>query len=157
MSKPLKSFVHHGEIKGGKLILDSPRYWQGMVGMFNDAKVRIVLEKMRGTRTNRQNRYYWGVALELIAHHTGYLPEDVHEIMRARFLKKKRIWRGGEMAVLQSTSDLTSDEFTQYIEQVRQEAAEMEIEIPDPDKDWSIKEEFPEAYPDYKSLTERKK
>lgn len=157
MSKPLKSFIHHGEIKGGKLILDNPRYWKGMVQMFDDAKVRIILEKVRGTRTNRQNRYYWGVVLELIAHHTGYLPEDVHEIMKSKFLRTKKVWRTGEITVLKSTAELTSDEFTQYIEQVRVEAGEMEIEIPDPDKDWSVKEEFSEAYPDYKSLTDRKK
>lgn len=67
------------------------------------------------------------------------------------------MWRTGEITVLKSTAELTSDEFTQYIEQVRVEAGEMEIEIPDPDKDWSVKEEFSEAYPDYKSLTDRKK
>ena len=140
--KALKTFVHHGEIKGGKLILDNPRYWKGMVMGFADAKVRIVLEKVRGTRTQKQNRYYWGVVLELIAEHTGYLAEEVHEVMKSKFLRQKKVWRGGEITVLRSTSDLTSDEFGEYIEQVRAEGAEMEIDIPLADKDYYVKEEF---------------
>ena len=140
--KQLKAFVHHGQLKQGKLILDNPRYWKGMVMGFADAKVRIVLEKIRGTRTQKQNRYYWGVVLELIANHTGYLTEEVHEVMKSKFLRSKKVWGGGEITILRSTSDLTSDEFAEYIEQVRVEATEMEINIPDPDKNYYVKEEF---------------
>lgn len=140
--KQLKTFVHHGVIKEGKLVLDNPRYFKGMVMGFADAKVRLVLEKIRGVRTKKQNAYYWGVVLELIAEHTGYLAEEVHEVMKSKFLRQKKVWRGGEITVLRSTSELTSDEFGEYIEQVRAEGAEMQIEIPDPDKDYYVKEEF---------------
>lgn len=152
MAKQFKSFTHYARIEKGRLILNNPRYFKGMIQLLADTNVRVIVERIKNIRTNQQNKYYWGVVLYLIAQHTGYLDEELHEVMRAKFLKKKRVWRGGEMTVLQSTTELTTDEFAEYIEQVRQEGAELGIEIPDPDKNWSVKEQFPEAYPDYKPI-----
>lgn len=154
--KQFKSFTHYGKIRNGKLIPNNARYFKGMVSLFADTNVKIIVEKIKDIRSNRQNRYYWGVVLYLIGQHTGYLPEDLHEIFKSKFLKTKRLWRGGEITTLRSTAELETDEFTEYIEQVREEGADMGIEIPDPDKNWYVKEEFADAYPDYRPIKKRK-
>ena len=68
----------------------------------------------------------------------GERPEDLHEIFKARFLLHKRLWRRGEIVIGRSTAELTSEEFGEYIEQCRQEGAELGVVVPDPDKNWDL-------------------
>ena len=144
--RKLATFVSHGSIKDGKLVLDNPPYFRTILSGYEDTpKVRITIEKQRGARSKRANNYYWGVVLPLIGAHMGERTEDLHEIMKARFLKTKRVWRGGEITILKSTSQLTTDEFGEYIEQVIQEGAELGVIIPMADKEYRVHEQFPES------------
>lgn len=147
MSKKLSTFISRGSIKDGKLVLDNDRYFRTILLSYEDTpKVRITIEKERGTRTLRQNNYYWGIVLKYIAEYIGEREEDLHEIFKAKFLKSRRQWRGAEMTILKSTSDLTSDEFGIYIDRVIQEGAELGVVVPMADPDYYVKEQFPEHY-----------
>ena len=146
MLRRLNTFVSHGSIKDGKLVMNNDHYFLGMIQGFEDTnKVRITIEKERGTRSQNQNRYYWGVVLPVIAEHMGERVEDLHEVFKSRFLRKKRVWRGGEITILRSTSELTSDEFAEYLSQVIQEGAELGVVVPEADKEWVTHEQFPES------------
>lgn len=140
--KSLTTFVHQGKLVNGKLVHDNERYFLGMLSQFEDCRVRTIVEKLRGTRSSNQNRYYWGVVLPVIGEYMGERPEDLHEIFKSRFLRRKRVWRGGEITTLRSTSELTSDEMAVYLDQVCQEAAELGCVVPPADKEWAVKEEF---------------
>jgi hypothetical protein len=78
------------------------------------------------------------VVLEYIGAHMGEHPEDLHEIFKARFLKRKKLWRGGEITILTSTTKLRSDEFGQYIERCIQEGAELGVVVPPADKNYDL-------------------
>lgn len=146
MLRKLTAFTSRGSIVNGKLVLDNERHFLGMIGTFEDTpKVRIIIEKERGTRTQRQNAYYWGIVLKYIGEYMGEREEDLHEIFKARFLKTKRVWRGADITILKSTSDLTSDEFGIYIDQVIQEGAELGVVVPMADKEYRVHEQFPES------------
>lgn len=139
MSKKLTSFSVMGSLVGGTFIPNNPRYLSGMLHTFDDNKrVRVTYEAIRSTRSRQQNNYYFGVVLQLISEHTGFTVEELHELFRSKFLRTKRVWRGGEMTVLRSTTQLNSTEFGEYLAEIIREAGELEIEIPEADKDWDV-------------------
>lgn len=89
-------------------------------------------------KSNNQNSYYWGVLVDLISDHTGYSPEDVHEILKHKFLTKEAVIKGEKIPFAQSTVSLTTVEFEKYMSQARQWAAmELSISIPEPNEQLS--------------------
>jgi hypothetical protein len=126
----------HGRIEGGKLQIDREAF-AAQLATLPDGEVTI---KVQGqTRSERQNRWYWGVVLAALSDHTGYTAEELHELCKQRFNARTvsdvdpdtgevsdSEWR-------QSTAALDSAAFTVYVERVRQWAAqEFGIVIPDP-------------------------
>lgn len=105
-----------------------------------DGAVRITVERIHATRSIQQSRWYWGVIVEQIAEHTGYTPDEVHEILKAKFIPKRLAVAGGngeivdEFVIGGSTAQMNKVEFGEYCEVIRRWAAEeLGIVIPDPD------------------------
>lgn len=135
----LRRFVSRGEIKNGKLVLDNPAWFRTCLFKYEDTKkIKVILEKERGTRSQKQNRYYWGVVLDVIGSYMGEQPEDLHEVFKAKFLRRKRVWRGAEQTILASTSKLNSEEMGEYIERCIQEGAELGVVVPIADKNYDL-------------------
>lgn len=91
----------------------------------------------RETRSQTQNKYYWGVVVHLIADGTGMDKQEVHHELKKRFLpvffrdryKRKEVIEGG------GTAELTIDKFQQYVELCKAFAIlELDIYIPDPNE-----------------------
>ena len=77
-------------------------------------------------RSNPQLRYYFGVVLDMISEELGYELIETHELMLNMFLKPKG---------RSSTVGLTTQEFSQYTEQIRRWAIkERQINIPEPNE-----------------------
>ena len=124
-----------------KLVLDNPPYFRTVLLGYEDTeKVRITVEKERGAKTNRQLGYLFGVVYVEIARHTGYSIDELDAIFKAKYLKKSLKWRGGELQVIPSKADLTSEEMGEFISNVILEAAELGCVIPEPDKEWDTLE-----------------
>ena len=141
MLRKLTTFVHRGSIKDGKLTLDNPAYYRTIIGGYEDTpKVRIIIEKERGSKTNQQLGYYFGVMLPEIARHTGYSVDELDAIFKTKYLKKSLKWRGGELEVIDSKANLTSLEMGEFISSIMLEANELGIEIPSPDKNYALEE-----------------
>jgi hypothetical protein len=82
-------------------------------------------------RSTQQNRFYWGLVVDLLAVHTGYTPDEMHEALKWLFL---RIKRDKLPDTVRSTATLTKDEFGEYIDQIQKWAAvDMGVVIPDPE------------------------
>lgn len=96
--------------------------------------VVVKFSKQVDSRSQRQNRFYWGVVLTAIADSTGYATEEVHELMKGKFLPRKFVKIGSlEKKVEKTTTDLTTAEFSKYLEQIAAfAAAELGITMPDP-------------------------
>lgn len=93
--------------------------------------------KYSTNRSIQQNKYYFGVVLEVLSEDTGYHVEELHEILKALFLSRAmdiRTKKGNEkVTTVRSTADLTTVEFEEYIERIRQWASsELAIWIPEP-------------------------
>jgi hypothetical protein len=81
-------------------------------------------------RSVQQNRYYWCVVVDLLAVHTGYTPDEMHEALKWKFLI---IHRDGLPDTVKSTTNLTKDQFCEYIDNIQKWAArDLGCVIPDP-------------------------
>lgn len=123
-------------VRQKKLMLNDMqrRYLDQCVAALDGKDARITITRDVRTRTTKQNRYYWGVVIDMIAGHTGHTPEEVHEAMKMEFLGRRFMSFGGkEIEVSKSTRDQDTLEMTNYIERVRAFAAEfLKLNIPDP-------------------------
>lgn len=76
--------------------------------------------------------------MQALSQHTGYTQDEMHDISKAKFLPKTlAIADGngevvGEYVLGGSTRRLNTHEFYAYIERVRQWAAELDCDTPDP-------------------------
>ena len=92
----------------------------------------VTVKKRERQRSLPQNSWYWGGILPVIAHETGHTVEELHEIFKRKFLPRQEIkYRGQSIFIPGSTANLTSEQFSIYIERIRTEAADMGIRIPE--------------------------
>jgi len=103
---------------------------------FEGKAVTVEISKPASTRSLRQNSYYWGVVLTIIAQETGHSTEEIHLAVKDMFLPRKFLKLGSrETEIRKTTTDLTPTEFSLYIEQVRAWASqELKCSIPSPNE-----------------------
>ena len=75
-----------------------------------------------------ENRYYWGVVLEVLSDWSGHTREELHEAFRQMFLG----YEENGIKYAKSTADLTTVEMERYLEDIRTWAALHEIYVPLP-------------------------
>lgn len=89
----------------------------------------IIKEKI--PRTLKANAYYWVAVVGIPAQHFGYSVEEMHEALKWLFLRK---FEEGKPETVRSTTELSTVEFSEYVEKCRKWAAEEGLVIPDPDE-----------------------
>lgn len=100
-----------------------------------DYFVIIKSAKQHEIRSNEQNKYMWGVVYKLIAEHTGYTIEEVHEICKAKFNYLMRNIGSEWISIARSTTDLRTNEMEKYLSDIRQWASlELSVYIPLPNE-----------------------
>lgn len=84
------------------------------------------------------NALYWAVYVETLAEHTGYAPEEMHDILKAKFLPKKCAVQDkngevvGEFVIGGSTVKLNTSQFCDYLRDIKVWAREsLDVEIPE--------------------------
>lgn len=108
-----------------------------------DCRATLTIEKETRGRSVAQNAYYHGVVLKLLSKHFGGSPDDIHEALKVKFLPKDVVFKTGvgrvvaEFVIGGSTTVLTSVQFSDYIERIRQWAFEdYDVDIPPGDPEW---------------------
>ena len=143
---PRWPLVLPARIEAGELRVNLDRL-AGLTRGVKDCNVRLVLEAVKSQRSQKANAYYWSVVIEMISQYTGYHPDETHEAMKMLHLPKELAFCNangevmGELVIGGSTRGMTTNEFYDYVERVRQFAAEkLDLNIPDPDPNWREKE-----------------
>lgn len=121
--------IFKAQCQSGKLTFSDREAFERYVRNLKDGPFEVIVRKARVQRSLSQNSYYHGIVVKLIADCCGYEPEDCHRALRARFLSEP-----GELGLarVKSTTELDTREFSDYVEQCRQLAAEFGVYIPDP-------------------------
>lgn len=94
-------------------------------------EIEITIDKRKKSRSNQQNRYYFGVCIQIIADELGYEPIDIHYELRRLFLSSP----GEKLQIPRSTTSLSTVEHNEFIEKVKRwSSEELNIYIPDPEE-----------------------
>jgi hypothetical protein len=141
---------HNGVItpQGALRIYNRPLFDEEVRAMSRekDLAVTIEVKPKRRFRSDVQNAYYWGVVVMMIVERLRELGHDVdrdltHEFLKGRFLYSELTDAntGEVMKIPRKTSELATGEFMDYLEHVKQFAAEtLDLYIPDPNEQLEI-------------------
>lgn len=85
---------------------------------------KIIVYEESEKRSNEQNERLWGYLYPSIARHFGYMPNEIHNICKYKFLKTEVVVEDEVIPVLKSTTKLSVKEFTEYMNNVEMWAVE---------------------------------
>ena len=122
--------IWRGSVNNGELKLVHSdlfkRYLHSLRG-----EVELVVRKWRKKRTDKQNRYYWGVVIPILCESFGYSNEEMHEALKWKFLKNRK---SDKLVTVKSTAGLSTIGFNNYVDGIVRWSAQEGIVIPDPDQ-----------------------
>lgn len=129
---------YFGQIVNGGLEITNEKGLARDLKQFKDCEIVMIIKK-RGKRSHPQNRYYWGVVIAEIRIRLRELgnefdAETVHEFLKAKFNGEKIEipGTGEQIEIGQTTTDMTVEDFSEYLERVIRFANEtLEIIIPE--------------------------
>lgn len=122
------NLIFRGIVKQGKIKLDAPDKYLVYLSGLEGKRVELTLQKERKSRTLSQNAYYFGVVIEILGQHFGYEPDEMHEALKLKFLKKHE---DSDLVTVGSTTKLTTAEFGEYLDKIiRWAATEYQCYIP---------------------------
>jgi hypothetical protein len=100
-------------------------YLEGLIKEGKTPQVTIK-EKVDGNkRSIEANKFLWGRLYKSISNFTGYLPIEVHLLCGHLFLSEQKTINGVQVPYVRSTSDLTIEEFTFYIQNIESYFAQL--------------------------------
>ncbi len=97
----------------------------------------LSFERVKQSRSQAQNKYYWGVIVPTLASEFGYFKDEMHELLRKKFLGyTKENPLTGEMEMFaMSTTKLSTAEMEIYLENIRTWAlSEFSVYLPLPNE-----------------------
>jgi hypothetical protein len=134
-------------VKNGRFFYNIDRVLQ-IVKSFEGKEIELTFNPINKKRSISQNGYYWGVVIPIMQNtmiDIGNLMdnEDVHLLLRAKFLKEILAVdeNTGEVCErVKSTTELSTFEFNQYITKIRMWAIDFfGVEIPEPNEQIVLK------------------
>lgn len=123
-----------GTIKESKVILDNPEGAKEWLQSIEGKRIKYDVSEWKKTRSNKQNKYYWKVVIQLLCDYTGYTPEEMHEAIKLKFLKKERVVNNLELPTLGSTTKLSTVEFEELMAEIRVWASGFGVVIVEPNQ-----------------------
>jgi len=126
--------IFQGTIQNGQFIpsQDCCDLFRFYLLNFEKKLVECIIKPIHKKRSLSQNRYYWGVVLQIISEVTEHSPEELHEVFKEMFLNKVEVMN---ILVPESTTKLSKSEFCQYIDRICQWALDfLGIQIPAPNE-----------------------
>lgn len=127
---------HAIEVKDGKVRFLDRRSFDEEIKNYEGRKAWLIIGGRRNVRSVNQNAYYWGVIIDMISKYLGYFPDEMHEILKRKFLPSKVVkLKDEEIVIPESTARLDSGEFENYLESIRIWAAtDLNMTIPVPNE-----------------------
>lgn len=123
-----------GKAKDGRLQLLRRDLFEKHLHSLDGCDIDVTVTKHKKDRSSKQNRYYNGVVLKILGDELGNDREEMHEIVRMKFLQDF----SGRFPRLKSTARLSTVEMEAFLSEVRQWASrDLNIFIPLPhDVEW---------------------
>lgn len=94
-----------------------------VLNRFNGKDVQVAINLPKNPRSMNQNNYYWGVVIEILADFTGYIQDEMHEVLKGKFLSDEKEIAGEQIRFSHSTAELNTTEFEEYLKDIREWAS----------------------------------
>ena len=125
--------IFTGSVQAGKLMLDEPNRYLVWLSKLEGRRIELILRKRRSQRSLKQNRAYWGIAVEILSDHLGYDKDETHHALKVKFAS--RIDPKTGLTVIQSTAKMDTQRFNRYYEDIQRWSAEfLNCYIPSPNE-----------------------
>lgn len=123
-----------GTVTDGKLVLDDPIRWRGILARHEKRRVSLVLSREQIRRTSAQNSFYWAMVVPIFSEWSGYEKDEAHDVLKQKFLPatERPLPTGELVATPPSTTRLTVAEFSEYVDRVCRWLAENGVYVPQP-------------------------
>lgn len=105
---------HRVRVEGGVVRFEDRAQFERSCKKLPDGEYLVILDLPDVIRTHLQNRYYWGGVIGPLASFLGYLPLELHALLKVKFPPKY-----GDSTSTESTKD-----FSERIENIRSWALE---------------------------------
>ena len=126
---------HRAKIEKGKPIFVNRDRFMKDLENHEGKDVYISITMPKSKRSDQQNRYYWGVVIDILSKCNGDEPDDIHEYLIDKFLTHEGMVLGESSYIRKRTSRLTTREMEEYLENVRRWAAiTLSVSIPLPNE-----------------------
>lgn len=135
----LEAKIEDGSIKP----LHYEAYKRQLQAAFKDKNVLITVEALKNTRSDKQNRYYWGVVIphvlkfhedtqgEKLSQHEAHILCLTHA-MEAKIQTKKIMGLEVMYYEEKSSSKMTTKEFAEFVDKLRTFWLGLGLDIPEP-------------------------
>lgn len=120
----MKKHSHYGTVKDGGFVPDNETDLDITFQLLDTHRVEVNFKRVTKQRSNPQNKYYWSVVIPTISNVTGYTRDEMHEVLKYRFLQVA-VGKDITMKMVKSTADLKTDEFQLYLSDIRNWAREI--------------------------------
>ena len=100
-------------------------YLEALIKEGKTPQVTIKEKVSGGKRSLEANKFLWGKLYKSISQFTGYLPMEVHLLCGHLFLSEQKTINGIQVPYVRSTTDLTIEEFTFYIQNIESYFAQL--------------------------------
>lgn len=141
----MDEYVSTARLDQGQLKLRNRRAFASAMRQMKDGEYLVTIARAHATRSLAQNALYWGVYIHVLSEYTGFTPDDMHEVLKAKFIPKRlAISDGngeiqGEFVVGGTTTRMNKVEFGEYLGEIQRWAAEdLGVNIPDPEEQESV-------------------
>ena len=107
---------------------------------FKGKRVNIIIKKVKSQRSLQQNRYWW-LAITILSKEIGYTKEELHEILKYKFLRLSKVdEKTGEIfEYCGSTAKLSKSAFSDLVNDlIRFSAETFNVIIPMPGEQLEI-------------------
>ncbi|MCL5435935.1 MAG: hypothetical protein M1275_02545 [Patescibacteria group bacterium] len=130
--------IFRGRVSRGRLVLENPDSYKRYLFTV-EGDINLTVRKKGKPRSTDENSYYWGVVVQLISDELGINPDEVHEAIKWKFLRRDAFVKikNAEVpfSMTRSTTSLSTSEFEDLMTKVRTwAAAELNIHIPLPNE-----------------------
>lgn len=127
-------FTYFSKVENGLLSKSASKAIRSDLTNFEGKRIVITISKAKSQRTVSQNALWW-VYVTMIANELGYSKEEMHEVIKFKFMKCEKVNEktGEVMQYLKSTTDLSKMDFADLINDLQRWAAEsLGIVLPEP-------------------------
>ena len=108
---------YYGTVRSGQLKLKDQIRFNNTLKSFEGKEVVIKIREKEDGRSVEQNALWWSW-MAIIGNSIGHTKEEMHTILKYKFLQRTKVIDGKEIITLKSTATLDKNEFNQLINDV---------------------------------------